>query len=379
VSAGRRAFLRGAALALAAAAVPRPAAGEAVRTLGLVLPAGAAGVEVERGATVGLDDASALATALGMRLRLLVERPAGGAGVAGAVQALAKGEGALAVVGGLGDDEVLALVEAAAAAGVLLVNAGADGDLWRGARCGRHVFHTLRSAAMAADALVGWLDDRRGVKRWTIAADGSARARALEAAARRAIGRRGGAVVPAGSAGAVTFLALDGEPLREALARARAAGAGEAVAGVGDDVVAAGDATGVWAAGWHASLQRFSARELNRRFRRRTGADMTERSWAAWAAVKVLGEAIVRGRPADARALRGVLEGGLPFDGHKGAALTFRPWDHQLRQPLYVLGPRHDPGGAGAPPGIALLGEIAGPDLDAIGTAMGDTPCRFTP
>jgi hypothetical protein len=25
------------------------------------------------------------------------------------------------------------------------------------------------------------------------------------------------------------------------------------------------------------------------------------------------------------------------FDGHKGAWLTFRSWDHQLRQPLYVV------------------------------------------
>jgi hypothetical protein len=25
------------------------------------------------------------------------------------------------------------------------------------------------------------------------------------------------------------------------------------------------------------------------------------------------------------------------FDGHKGAPLSFRSWDHQLRQPLYAV------------------------------------------
>ena len=42
----------------------------------------------------------------------------------------------------------------------------------------------------------------------------------------------------------------------------------------------------------------------------------------------------------DGAALAAFMEGAPPFDGHKGEALTFRRWDHQLRQPLYVAGPR---------------------------------------
>jgi ABC transporter substrate binding protein (PQQ-dependent alcohol dehydrogenase system) len=138
-------------------------------------------------------------------------------------------------------------------------------------------------------------------------------------------------------------------------------------------------AAGLWAIGWHHELERFSARELNGRFRRRWNAPMTETAWAAWAAVKLVGEAVARAGAADGDALVAFLESAPPFDGHKGDALTFRKWDHQLRQPLYVAGPRRrDDGGAQLGP-LAVVGDLSGRDLDALGTAMVDSRCRFAP
>jgi hypothetical protein len=73
------------------------------------------------------------------------------------------------------------------------------------------------------------------------------------------------------------------------------------------------------------------------------------------------------------------MESAPPFDGHKGEALTFRAWDHQLRQPLYVAGARkrEEIGGALGP--LAVLADVVGKDLDALGTAMADSRCRFAP
>jgi hypothetical protein len=73
------------------------------------------------------------------------------------------------------------------------------------------------------------------------------------------------------------------------------------------------------------------------------------------------------------------MESAPPFDGHKGEALTFRKWDHQLRQPLYVAGPRkrEDIGGQLGP--FAVLADVGGKNLDALGTAMADSRCRFAP
>ena len=104
---------------------------------------------------------------------------------------------------------------------------------------------------------------------------------------------------------------------------------------------------------------------------------MTETAWAAWAAVKLVGEAVARAGAADGDALVAFLESAPPFDGHKGSALTFRKWDHQLRQPLYVAAPRKRDEIAGRRGPFAVLADVPGGDLDTIGTTAADTRCRF--
>lgn len=117
----------------------------------------------------------------------------------------------------------------------------------------------------------------------------------------------------------------------------------EASARMYADALAAreGDAAqAVEAALWHPALERFGAGQLNDRYRTRFGAGMDGAAWAGWMAVKALWEASLRARTTEAAGLRAYLErGATQFDGHKGWPLSFRPWDHQLRQPLYLLAP----------------------------------------
>jgi hypothetical protein len=76
---GRRAFLGSLAAVGWTALTPRAARAEDVFTVGVVLPADAGkATELSRGAALGLDDANALATLFGKRLRL--ETEAAGAG-----------------------------------------------------------------------------------------------------------------------------------------------------------------------------------------------------------------------------------------------------------------------------------------------------------
>jgi hypothetical protein len=97
---------------------------------------------------------------------------------------------------------------------------------------------------------------------------------------------------------------------------------------------------GVKVVDWHPSLEKFGAEQLNQRFETRFGAPMDERAWAAWLAVMAAAEA----------ALRNTTLERLRFDGHKGARLSFRPEDHTLRQPLYVVA------------GDKVLGEMGPPE-----------------
>jgi len=195
------------------------------------------------------------------------------------------------------------------------------------------------------------------------------------------VGKRGGTIGD-GAGADVLVLAVDEREVDGALNRALAEGrAPDRIAGIGEGGLRLPPerAAGIWALGWHHELERFSARELNGRFRRRFNAPLGETSWAAWAAVKLVGEAVVRASATDSPALVAFMESAPPFDGHKGEALTFRKWDHQLRQPLYVVGPRKrdEVGGARGP--FAVLADVGLKNPDALGTAMAESRCRFAP
>jgi ABC-type branched-subunit amino acid transport system substrate-binding protein len=375
---GRRTFLGSVAAAGWTSLAPRAARAEDVFTVGVVLPADAEkATELSRGAALGLDDANALATLFGKRLRLETEaaRADGQTG-----RALARA-GALAVVGGVGPGGGEALLQAATD-GTTVLNVGAPDDRLRNEGCERRAFHVMPSVAMYADALTQVLIEQRKLTRWSVTADGSPRGAEIEAATRQSVARRGGTVTGDAAAADVLLLAVDDRGVDAGMARAIAEGRRpDRIAGIGEAGIRlpAERAAGLWAVGWHYELERFSARELNGRFRRRWNAPMTETSWAAWAALKLVGEAVVRAGAGDGAALAAFLESAPPFDGHKGEALTFRRWDHQLRQPLYVAGPRkrEDIGGPLGP--FAVLADVGGKNLDALGTAMADSRCRFAP
>ena len=375
---GRRAFLGGLTAAGCAALTPRAARAEDVFTVGVLLPTDAdKATELGRGAALGLDDANALATLFGKRLRLETEVDRGD-GQAG--RALARA-GALAVVGGAGPGGGEALLQAAGG-GAPVLNVGAPDDRLRNEGCDRRAFHFAPSVSMYVDALAQVLIEQRKLARWALVGDGSPRGGEIEAAARRTVASRGGTVIAEAAAADIVLLAVDDRGADAALARAIADGRRpDRIAGVGEAGLRLPleRAAGLWALGWHYELERFSARELNGRFRRRFNAPLAETSWAAWAAVKLAGEAVVRTGAGDGAALVAFMESAPPFDGHKGEALTFRKWDHQLRQPLYVIGPRkrEEVGGVVGP--YAVLADAGGKNLDALGTTMAESRCRFTP
>jgi ABC-type branched-subunit amino acid transport system substrate-binding protein len=375
---GRRAFLGSVAAAAAAGLAPRPARGEDVVTVGVVLPADAGqATELGRGAELGLDDANALATLFGKRLRLATESDRGDGQAA---RALARA-GVLAAVGGVGADAGQALRDLAAA-GTVVLNVGAPDDRLRNEGCHRRAFHVAPSVSMYVDALAQVLIGGKKLGKWAVATDGSPRGAEIEAAAHRGVPRRGGTLVVEAAGADVLLLAVEERGVQNAVAAAAADGrVPDRIAGIGAASLrlSSDPPAGLWALGWHPELVRFSARELNGRFRRRFNASLGETSWAAWAALKLVGEAVVRANARDGAGLVAFLESAPPFDGHKGEALTFRAWDHQLRQPLYVAGPRkrEEIGGPRGP--FSVAGEVGGRHLDALGTAMADSRCRFAP
>lgn len=68
---------------------------------------------------------------------------------------------------------------------------------------------------------------------------------------------------------------------------------------------------------------------------------MTEQDYAAWLAIRVIGEAATRTARMDAQGLESYIRGeGFSVAGFKGKKLSFRPWSGQLRQPLLLASAR---------------------------------------
>ena len=68
---------------------------------------------------------------------------------------------------------------------------------------------------------------------------------------------------------------------------------------------------------------------------------MTSLDYAAWAAMRTLGEAATRTNSTDPKTLRDyILSDAFELAGFKGRALTYRHWNGQLRQPIAIAHPR---------------------------------------
>lgn len=91
---------------------------------------------------------------------------------------------------------------------------------------------------------------------------------------------------------------------------------------------------------WHWSWERHGAPQLNGRFMKLAHRQMTGYDWSAWMGVKALAEAVVRTGSTDFQSLLAYLKGKeIVLDGFKGYRLSFRPWNGQLRQPLFLTTP----------------------------------------
>ncbi|HEX6019556.1 MAG TPA: branched-chain amino acid ABC transporter substrate-binding protein [Burkholderiaceae bacterium] len=92
---------------------------------------------------------------------------------------------------------------------------------------------------------------------------------------------------------------------------------------------------GLAALAWSSRFERYGAPQVTRRLLKAAGRRMDAHDWSAWMAGKALVAAAVAAPKGPAAAWAQAL-GSVELDGSKGVALSFRPWDGQLRQPLLL-------------------------------------------
>lgn len=92
---------------------------------------------------------------------------------------------------------------------------------------------------------------------------------------------------------------------------------------------------------WASVIEAWGAVQLQNRFEAHAHRNMRSEDYAAWAAIRAIGEAVTRTASADPAQLRAYMLGpDFALDGFKGRALSFRDWNGQLRQPIAVVNDR---------------------------------------
>lgn len=92
---------------------------------------------------------------------------------------------------------------------------------------------------------------------------------------------------------------------------------------------------GLFPTAWYWTQEQWGALQLQNRFKKQAKRPMTARDYAAWAAVRTIGEAATRTNSKDFATLNHFMRSQqFELAGFKGRKLSYRPWNGQLRQPI---------------------------------------------
>ena len=339
------------------------------------------------GATLGTEDNATTGRFMGQSFETETVRATPGTLEAEVDRLLAAGVPYLVT---LADADTTLRIADRAAGKATVFNAAATADALRNADCRANLMHVAPSDAMLTDAVAQFL----AWKRWDdwFLIEGSHPAdQALAASWRRAAEKFGARIVEervfedTGGArrtdsGTVQIQAQMPVFTQEAPAH---------------DIVIAADPSGVFAdwlpfhtweprpvagsAGliprsWHPAHEAWGATQWQTRFEKAAGRTAWDEDYQVWVALRSLGEAATRAKTDDPAALMAYMRGEtFQLAAFKGQALSYRPWDGQLRQPILLTSGDVT---ASVSPQAEYLHQVS--QLDTLGTDQPESGCRMT-
>ena len=340
-----------------------------------------------QGARLGIADDQTTGQFTGQSFALVETVVPEGGDVATGLHELAE-QGIRLVVTDLAARELLAAAGSPEGASATFFNAGAAEDGLRGAGCRANILHLLPSRAMLADALVQYLVAKRWRELLLVVGHGEGD-REFAADIRHAaqkfqahiVQEKPWTFVPGARRTDTGHFAVQAEVARFTQ------GIRYDVLVVADEADEFGDelsyrtfdprpvagTQGLVPAAWARPHEQWGATQLQNRFLRQAKRWMTDRDYAAWMAVRAIGEAAARANSTDPAAIVAFLRGDrFELAAFKGARLSFRPWDGQLRQPV-LLADARSLVSVSAQPGF--LHQFS--ELDTLGTDKPETKCRM--
>lgn len=245
--------------------------------------------------------------------------------------------------------DLLALADLPDAADDLIFNAKARETSLRQENCRANVVHTAPDRLMLTDALMQFLLKRQW--RDVMLVEGNAPADTLFADAMAASSRKFGVTI-----GERKRWLADADIRRNAGAEVPRFTQGDydvlLIADEAEDYApyflyntflprpVAGSA-GLTPTGWSAVVEEWGAAQLQSRFADIANRPMNDVDYAAWVAIRAIGEAATRAETSKVPALRKfLLSPDFQLAAFKGLPVSFRPWDGQMRQGIALVHPQ---------------------------------------
>ena len=264
----------------------------------------------------------------------------------------------------------------------ILFNISATDDRLRHDQCISGLLHTIPSRAMKTDALMQFLVRKRW-QNWFLIQAGKPEDAAFASSMKRASKRYGGKLI------AEKSWTFDTDQRRTAQLEI------PGFSQVDDyDITIVADEAGdigeyilfnTWRArpvagtqglqplAWHRVVEQWGAAQLQSRFIELSGRWMNSQDYAAWLALRSIGEAVTRSEsPTVSQVYAYLLSDKFQLAGFKGRKLSFRDWNGQMRQPIPLVHPRAL---VSVSPQEGFLHPFS--ELDTLGFDRPEVNCQF--
>jgi ABC transporter substrate binding protein (PQQ-dependent alcohol dehydrogenase system) len=279
--------------------------------------------------------------------------PAKGDVVAKAKEILKKGDAL--IVADLEPEDLLAVADLPEAKNSVIMNIRSSQESLRQEQCRQNVFHIIPDWAMRADAIAQYLIVKKW-PRWFVIHGDSAADKDYLAQIQRSAKRYGGKIVeervydlPPGARN------LDSgyQQVQGQIPMVTQGAPTHDVIWVIDTDDNFGDylpyrtsepnlvvgTQGLQATAWDKSYTEYGAMTFQDDMLKLAKRDSTERDYTAWIGVRALTDAAMRsGKTTVPEIKQYILSDEFNLEGHKGLAMNFRSWDHQMRQPIILGG-----------------------------------------
>lgn len=357
-----------------------------------------------RGATLAVEEINAAGGVLGRKIELIAEDSVNPATAVTKAQKLVERDKVVVLIGEVSSASAGAIAEQAVKYKTPYFNTGANSDALRGQNCNRYMFHIEGSNTMYTKTIGTWQKDHNLIKgaKWYFLTADYAFGQDLYRVSSRFLQENGGIVlandmVPTNSADYSAYI-LKIRSLKPDFIYLNLAGVDQTTflkqykeynlpfplaGGVMDTVPfwAAGleNLSGHWQSLWYHGINVASAQAFTKRFSEKFAGPPDNQAWGDYVGIKIVAQSITETKSTDAATLIQFLERGPSFEILKERKGSFRAWDHQLLQEMYVVKVKDKAHAKDKWDIFEIVRAVPGPkeSLEMIQPTQSENPCKM--